>query len=161
MAMHGTTSGQKRVFVTSQSYAGTVAASVCQTVAESVNLGGSWTAWLSSSASGTSYDAIDEITGSGPWVRLDGVVVFANHAQLATAPTVQIDVTEAGQKVVGAAVWTGTLTGGRHAVDTCYGWQSTTYNGSIGDITTTAAWTAAGNSYSCSSGTAHVYCFEQ
>ena len=151
---------QKRVFVTSTNYAGVIADSICQTVADSVSLGGTWVPWLSSSASGLSYSAINEVKGTGPWVRLDGMVAFANHAQLATAPTVALDVTETGQKVVGTAVWTGTLAGGVFSSDTCNGWDNNTYTGSIGDASTTSGWTAAGGSYPCTD-TAHVYCFEQ
>jgi hypothetical protein len=161
MATGGVVStGQKRVFVTSSNYAGVVADTICQTVADSVSLGGTWVPWLSSSLSGFSYSAINQVKGTGPWVRLDGMVAFANHAQLATAPAVTLDVTETGQKVVGSSVWTGTLTGGVLGSDTCNGWDNDSYTGSTGNAESTSAWTASGSSYPCAD-TAHVYCFEQ
>jgi len=159
MAMGGGSTGQKRVFVTSQAYAGSVANSICQTVADSVSLGGTWIPWLSS-ANSTTPDAIDRVKGTGPWALLDGTVVFANHAQLATSPMAAIMVTESGQKLPGTlSVWTGTLTGGVHSGVDCNGWSSTSYSGDLG-ATTVGTWTASGQSFPCSD-VMHVYCFEQ
>lgn len=161
MATGSVSTGQKRVFVTSQAYAGSVADSICQTVADSVSLGGTWVAWLSS-ANSTTPDAIDRIKGTGPWVLLDGTVAFANHAQLGTSPTAAIMVTETGQKLPGpVSVWTGTLSGGVHSGQDCAGWATTSssYAGEIGS-TTVGAWTASGQAFQCSD-TERVYCFEQ
>jgi hypothetical protein len=161
MATGGNHTGQKRVFVTSSAYAGSVAASVCQTVADSVSLGGTWIAWLSLSTAPTP-DAINRVQGTGPWALLDGTVVFANHAQLATKPTALIDVFETGQKAPGAlSVWTGTLTGGVHSGSDCNGWSSMGYYGDYGTTSSTASWTAAGGSAPSCSDVMHVYCFEQ
>jgi len=160
----GTSTGSKRVFVTSTLYAGSVVKSVCGNAADAVGLGGTWLPWLSESEAGAESDAIATIQGSGPWVRLDGMVAFANHAQLATTPSVPINVTEKMQ-VVGAteddAVWTGTLSGGVHGTDDCFGWTSSGNLGSYGHASETSRWTASGTSDSCSSGTHRVYCFEQ
>jgi hypothetical protein len=156
----GVTAGQKRLFITSTAYAGTVAASVCDNVAKSVNLTGTWKAWVSYTSVST-FDAIDVIEGTGPWVLLDGTVAFANHAQLATAPSVLIDISETGQKLPGPlSVWTGTLTGGVHSGDDCNNWSSSTLVGSVGETSSTASWTSNGNRQTCTN-IAHVYCFEQ
>jgi hypothetical protein len=160
MAMGGVTPGQKRVFITSSAYAGSVAASVCQTVADSMNLGGKWVAWLSSSSWPTP-DAINRVSGNGPWALLDGTVVFANHAQLATKPLALIDVFENGQKAPSAlGVWTGTLTGGIHSGSDCAGWSSQSYSGDVGSTSSTSSWTATGSAPTCGN-VMHVYCFEQ
>jgi hypothetical protein len=108
----GSSTGQKRMFVTSAAYAGTAVSGICQAAADSVSLGGTWVPWLSFGADVTPRSAIDEVKGTGPWVRLDGMVAFANHAQLATAPSVPLDVDEHGQTIGVSDVWTGTLTGG-------------------------------------------------
>src|SRR5437016_3643883 len=84
--------GGKRVFVTSTAYLGSAVTSACSDAAAAANLGGTWDAWLSTQ----SMDAIDKVTGSGPWKRLDGQVAFNNHAGLATQPLVAIDITENG-----------------------------------------------------------------
>lgn len=164
MATGGGSSGAKRLFVTSSTYAGSVAASVCQTVADSVNLGGSWLPWLSASGQ-PQPDAIDRISGSGPWQLLDGTVAFANHAQLATSPSVPINMTELGQKLDGNSttmgVWTGTLTSGVQSGWDCNHWTSTGYNGDTGSAATTDHWTADGSSAVSCASTYHVYCFEQ
>ena len=157
----GVTPGQKRLFITSTAYAGTVAASVCENVAKSVNLTGTWKAWMSYASGVPTIDAIDDIGGTGPWVLLDGTVAFSNHAQLATAPSALIDVSETGQKLPGPlSVWTGTLTSGVHSNDDCSNWSSTAYYGSVGATSSTSAWTANGNRLPCDN-IAHVYCFEQ
>jgi hypothetical protein len=125
-----------------------------------VNLGGSWVAWLSG-ADTNAPNAIDRVKGTGPWALLDGTVVFANHAQLATKPTAVINVFENGQKApTGTPAWTGTLTGGVGSGSTCAGWTSMSYSGTIGDTSSTASWTSTGNTYPCSD-TMNVYCFEQ
>ncbi len=159
----GTTSGAKRVFVTSAAYAGTAIVGICQTVAESATLGGTWTEWLSFGSVATPRNAIDAVHGTGPWLLLDGTVAFANHAQLATSPTVPLTMTEHMQTLAATddEVWTGTLTGGTHSSVDCNDWSATNYNGSLGRASLPASWTAAnGTEYQCQS-TAHVYCFEQ
>jgi hypothetical protein len=152
--------GQKRVFVTSTAYTGSVAAGVCNNVAQSVNLGGTWVPWLSRTGS-TSADAIDVVTGNGPWVRLDGMVAFANHAQLATAPSVPLAITEKNAPLPAGddEVWTGTLTGGMHSGSDCGGWTANSLSASYG-LVSTSEWTAQGSTTSCSYAL-HVYCFEQ
>ncbi|HVH43677.1 MAG TPA: DUF1554 domain-containing protein [Labilithrix sp.] len=86
----------KRVFVTSGQLTGNMGGvaggdNLCAQAASSAGLGGTWVAWLSTS----SKEAIDRITYDGKYIRLDGVEVVANKAQLASANlTNAISITE-------------------------------------------------------------------
>jgi len=149
----------KRVFITSGTFSGTAVTGVCGRAATANHLGGAWTEWLSM----TGHDAIDNVTGSGPWRRLDGQVVFADHAGLAgvtTAPLVNIDIDENGSKLVNEAkVWTGTNPLGRVASQNCTNWTDEATWGAIGrSISMPVLWTDA-TSDACNQ-EAHVYCFE-
>lgn len=167
--------GPKRVFLTSRTvYADLLSTargadgvrsgdSVCQVSADVANLGGTWKAWLSNE----SVDAIDRIRGNGPWARLDGVVVFPDHASLATAPLAPIDIDENGVTYTEGCnntsrVWTGTRTGGRWDLDDCVdwstsddGWSATT--GCPGEV---ARWTDDDGGWNCDN-EYRLYCFEQ
>ena len=155
----GATAGSKRLFVTSTAYAATVAPAVCQSVADSVGLGGTWIPWLSNQYTPSSAGTV--VKGDGPWKLLDGNVAFANHGQLATMPTLPISVDENGHAVDGIA-WTGTLTGGIVGSLDCDGWSSNSgaLYASVGATNSAAAWTDNGSASGCAY-TAHVYCFEQ
>ncbi len=155
----GVPPGAKRVFVTSARYAGD-AVSVCSTVALSAGFAGTWTPWLSWATGITPHDAIGFVMGSGPWYLLDGRVAFANAAQLASVPSVPIEITEQGAQVTDDPVWTGTMTGGDHSGTDCDDWSVTTLTGDQGSATSTAEWTASVTGVACSA-TAHVYCFEE
>ena len=157
----GTSTGQKRMFITSAAYAGTAVSGICQAAADSVSLGGTWVPWLSFGADVTPRNAIDEVKGAGPWVRLDGMVAFANHAQLATAPSVPLEIDEHGQTIAVSDVWTGTLTGGSYSGSDCHNWGASNYYGSIGRSSSASDWTAYTSQTVACNNTAHVYCFEQ
>ena len=157
----GGSTGTKRVFVTSTAYSPTVAAGICNTVAQAANLSGTWVPWLSSTSPAS--DAINAIKGSGPWLLLDGSEAFGNHAQLATMPTAAIAVTEKMTKlsVNDDYVWTGTANGGAHSGADCAAWTDTASNdyATMGHATVIQQWTTSSTN-ECAV-TAHVYCFEQ
>ncbi len=150
------------VFVTSGVYDGKLgglsgADAKCALAAQSVNLGGTYVAWLSSSTA----DAIDRITDVGPWVDLTGQVVFNNKAMVTLAPLTAVGTSEQGTSVGGSQyVWTGTNTGGRHAADHCYDWTAN-YNSQaiVGSVYQTTGWTDSG--YQSCGVQHHLYCFEQ
>lgn len=163
----------KRVFVTNATYDGDLAAAggktngleggdaLCNTAATAAALGGTWKAWLSD---GTTR-ALDRITGNGPWKKLDSgrTVVFNNKANLSTLPMARIDFNENGVSVLSAGtsepVWTGTVTGGAAAANTCTGWtEGVTALGSYGDASDTNQWTGW-TSGGCSN-PHRLYCFE-
>jgi hypothetical protein len=156
LAMPVSSGGDKRVFITSTAYVGSAVTDACSVAAAAANLGGTWTAWLSTDT----QDAIDRVTGNGPWKRLDGVVVFNNHANLATQPLAQIVIDENGDLVDGF-VWTGTNTGGRKATYTCGSWTSgsVTVAGTYGRLDLGAQSWSAYNDMPCDN-PLHVYCLE-
>lgn len=119
-----TTSGQKRVFVTSVTYSGSLGGSSgadqkCNLAAQGANLGGTWKAWLSSG----STNAIDRIADVGPWYGMDGKKVFNNKANLTTTPLASIERSEQNTIQL-AEVWTGSEQGGTAAGMDCAAWTS-------------------------------------
>lgn len=164
----GGSGGNKRVFVTNATYTGDLATAggklsglegadaLCNTAATAAALGGSWKAW----ASDGTVRAIDRITGSGPWHKLDSgkTLVFNNKANLATLPLVAIDYNENGVAVGGLEdIWTGTSTGGAGSGSSCLGWTTTGAVGTYG-VTNTASWTDSATG-GCANAR-RLYCFE-
>ncbi|MBK9072002.1 MAG: hypothetical protein IPL79_13510 [Myxococcales bacterium] len=177
----GPDSGDLRVFVTSQRYPANLRAAgggasglasadnLCQLSADAAALGGQWVAWLSS----TDADALDRITGAGPWYRTDGTLAFPNKASLATVPQVALSYDEHGDMPDPFyEAWTGTALGGRVAPadgdlvsTTCDDWTTTidseTIKGWLGDIDEADFnWTAYADGY-CWGFDRRLYCFEQ
>lgn len=133
---------------------------LCQLAAAAANLGGTWKAWLSDAT----VDAIDRISGAGPWHLVGtGEVVFNNRLNLTTSPAVAIDHTEHGTLLYGQGVWTGTESGGRKTGSTpsCSNWTSSSVSGGglSGWATSISTWTSWGIS-ECYEGH-RLYCFEQ
>lgn len=174
-------SADLRVFVTSTQHDGAFAGgvrdgdgvaqahqvgdSICQMLADDAELGGTWVAWLSTPAE----DAIDHVTGAGPWRDTMGEIAIADRAALAAMPSVAISHDETGAAVTGL-VWTGTNTGGLSVPgdgtnDTydCYhfGYSGTDSGtgGIAGDATSTTTWTRSATRR-CNQ-MARLYCFEQ
>jgi hypothetical protein len=177
----------KRVFVTSQRYPADLrtaggqatgrasADAICQQLADASALGGTFVAWLST----TDLDAIDHITGTGPWYRMDGHMVFANRANLGTVPPVAITIDEThGTPDPYYESWTGTGLGGHRAPlggrtsVTCNDWTTTVLSDATGgelgifgngfgdDVGHGPDWTQFTVGY-CSPFARHLYCFEQ
>jgi hypothetical protein len=143
----------------------------CLSLAEAANLPGSkWVAWLSTSTT----NAIDHITGDGPWVtpQYYDIVsqtdrqnpLFANRAALMGDPAGAFNVDETG-KLSGARVMTGTAVGGAAIPhQNCADWTDS----GVGDNTAYGmaglvndGWTNyAGGPGSCNDG-GSIYCFQQ
>lgn len=141
---------------------------ICQTLADAAQLGGTFRAWIST----TAVDAVEHITGTGPWYRIDGALAFPNRARLGTTPLVPISIDEqGGTPDPFYEAWTGTALGGylaplgsRQSV-TCWDWtstiDSTQVGGVVGDIdNNSASWTELATGY-CSPFRRRLYCFEQ
>ena len=103
----------------------------CTDGASRMSLGGTWRAWLSSSA----VDAIDRIADVGPWYRVDReTTLFASKADLARGPRARIDPSEESEDwescmrfgQCSQTFWSGTTVDGRRAADNCLDW--TVYN---------------------------------
>ena len=115
-------------------------------------------AWLSD---GTT-DAISRITGTGPWVRTDGIKIADTRAELTDGTLF----TSIGQDEFGALYsnnpWTGTLANGTHSASNCSNWSDSTAgsNGYVGSSMVAAAsgWTAMGTIH-CDN-FLPLYCFE-
>ncbi|MDH4161178.1 MAG: Ig-like domain-containing protein [Nitrospirota bacterium] len=105
---------------------------ICQARASAAGLANAakFKAWLSD---GTA--AMDSrLTGNGPWLRLDGMVMAKDKTELMSGslPT-SINVTETGVYVgdANSLAWTGTKSDGTAHADTCNGWTDAT-NGMSG-----------------------------
>jgi hypothetical protein len=155
----------KRVFVTSTTYAGNLGFSsydaACQTRANAASLGGTWTAWISSST----VSAASRVTQhNGPYVLLNGTTVASNWNDLTDGTlTNPINRTEFSLTVAGT-VWSNTtISGGiRSASSSCNSWTSSSgaiegATGSVGQ--TDGSWTNSGTWW-CNQGPFRLYCFE-
>jgi hypothetical protein len=159
----------QRIFVTSGQFGSDLgglsgADAHCNTAAEAASLSGSWVAWLSS----TTDDAIDRVTGAGPWYLVDRKTkVFNNRANLMTTPLVGIATDEQGQPANPQDwVWTGTAVGGAKDCDTmsceCADWSAqTTSFVSTGQVgASDSQWTQRMPTQLCNFNL-HLYCLEQ
>jgi hypothetical protein len=160
----------RRVFVTSSTTDGALgglagADAFCQGLADSAVLGGTWTAWLSTSS--PSVDAKDRIPDA-QYQLVDGTVIANSKADLTDGSLLApISRDETGAVPAGQViVWTGTLADGTEASSTsnCMGWTSNAFpnnDGLRGDMTSvTGQWTDLGVVETCT--VVHrIYCFEQ
>ena len=181
----GALQGPLRVFITSGEYAGnlgglTGADDACQAEATAAGLSGSFMAWLSDS---TDSPSTRFARNGGPYVRVDGVVIAHDWADLTDgAIDAPVNVTAAGQVLTlewsssaNFSVWTATYPDGTpntYCFDGCAycdDWSSTsdTVLGSTADYRvinnsdSPGSWSCAGPELNCSIYTAHLFCFEQ
>lgn len=157
----GGAGGPKRVFVTSVKYKANGLATICQNVADSQSLGGTWKPWISGTGPSGQTSAISRIQSNGPWLLLTGEVVFRNRGQLSTQPETAIRTTETKAPVaLNEYVWTGTNLGGSASGRNCMNWASTamTSDATIGNPNSIGGWTDS-DAKTCD-GSHHVYCFE-
>lgn len=153
----------KKVFITSAYQTGNLgglsgADTICQNEANAESLGGTYKAWLST---GT-VNAIDRLISNGPWVRVDGVKVADNKADLTDGELfTTITVDAAGNYIGDLAVWTGTDAAGLKTADNCGDWllADILELGTMGtEFWTTLVWSES-STISCNVG-ARLYCFE-
>jgi hypothetical protein len=169
----------KLVFVTSQTYPATFGGlaagdSICQGLASSAGLPGTYKAWLSDDTTA----AVSRITPSPvPYVRPDGVLVANSFADLIVHARSAIFVTERctppPQREAGGAcpaapylVWTGTLdNGSRNIGDNCSNWTDSgpQLRGGSAAPADVAYWSSycAGSGSGVCAGFALLYCFQQ
>lgn len=129
--------------------------SICQTLADDAGLAGAETfkAWLSDADT----DAIDRFENDGPWVRVDGVPIADNKADLTDGLLfTAILVTEEGQYRSGTAqsdrVWTGTNDSGLKETSHCDGWTegSSAESGKYGrPYSSDSRWTQSPTATAC------------
>ena len=160
-----TTSSYKLVFVTGTTYSGNLgglsgADQICQNVADQAGLPGTYKAWLSDSLTSVSSRIAH---ASMPYQRVDGVIIANNWSDLADGVLgAALSITESGEPVIGAAVWTNSKANGAIAstTNTCTDWGATNGQGYRGnDSSATRYWTMSGllgcNYY------LHLYCFQE
>jgi hypothetical protein len=179
----GGTTGPRRVFVTFESYdigssAGQFkgvaqADAICQAHATAAALGGTWKAWLSSSAGSVASRFTH--TG-GPFKLIDGTVIANDWSEL-TSGTLKAKPSEDenGNPLTDQWVWTGTLFDGTLANSTCpdaggscapcNDWTSANTNEFVQfgkSQYTDGRWSGAdaGTMITCNSANG-LYCFEQ
>lgn len=162
-------STSRRVFVTSATttpdFGGLSQADArCESAATSASLGGTWKAWLSTTATSAS-SRLEHATV--PYKLIGGTVIASDWTGL-TSGTLQhaIDLDENGTLVSTATVATGTTASGSSATNNCNDWTSKTssYSEAAGETTaqaTDSSWTNA-FSYVCSGAAlVSLYCVEQ
>lgn len=156
----------KRVFRTSATYTGDLgglggADATCQARADAAALGGTWKAWLSTSAE----NARDRIT-DGHYTLVDGTIVANSLADLTNGGISHgIDRDENGAPLTSDHVWTGTLEDGTWYDSDCVAWTSASASATavIGYASySDKGWTDGHRTADCSyTGQRGVYCFEQ
>ena len=144
-------SAGKKVFLTSEMGTGNLASwpsttgtglmgiaagdAICNARAASAGLAGTYKAWLSD---GTNDMVSRLTTTTGPWIRLDGVKIANDKADLIDGTLLtEIIVDENGNYGLNSGMaWTGTVSNGTAAADTCTHWTdgSAGSNGTVGYI---------------------------
>lgn len=128
---------------------------ICRTLAAAAHLPSpeSFLAWLSTAT--PQIDAVDRMTISGPWKRLDAYTIANNLADLVDSTIdTSLHVFENGSYLqdancdlsFGCRAWTGTASDGTASTQTCNDWTDLSgsfsgTNGSVADGPLTAVWT--------------------
>jgi hypothetical protein len=157
----------RRVFVTSTTHLGSLGGiaggdAICAARAQAAGLPGTYKAWLS--VSGTT-PVTTFVNSSIPWVRLDGVKVADDFADLTdTTIDAPIVVTELGANLGSGylPVWTGTNSLGNQQGVNCSAWttSSAQFGGWYGNASVSSfEWTSM-NYLNCGT-PIRLYCFEQ
>ena len=158
------------VFVTSQTYTGNLsglggADDKCDALAAGANLPGTYVAWLSDSKT----DAIDRLTGTGPFINTVGDTIADDISEL-TSGNLQIGIKydeEGGAFAVNRKVWTGTdgYGMGDDPIDTgyCGDWTEASCNGAVlgNHQHQTVGWTDSGGYSNAFDQNHALYCFQQ
>lgn len=154
----------RRIFVTSSAFSGDLgglsgADLKCQTAADGADLGGAWTAWVSTNT----VNAVDRIPDD-VYMLVDGTMVLHNKQEIASGSSVLIPINkdENGDLVSGEFAATGTGGDGISTNQTCNNWTSESSADSVtyGKTDQTfVSWTNLAAA-SCDQ-SRRLYCFEQ
>jgi len=133
---------------------------ICQSLATAQSITGTFKAWLSDSTT----NAKDRFTSNGPWVRLDGVKIANNMADLTDGAIYStINLTETGQYMGAYGVFTGTVSNGTAHASTCSNWtsNSSAVHGMAGIANyANQKWTEYYDLWGCDLTIYHLYCLE-
>lgn len=164
----GGETGKKLVFVTNETFTGSIGALVglagadaqCQFIADEANLKGSYFAWL---ATDSMYEPSDRLSDTaGSYHLKDGTLVATNKAMLVSniilAP---INQTAYGSLTTTTTVWTGIPRDYANGPQTCESWTTDSYlrRGGLGTVSI-GAWTKNNGTQRCSLEFG-LYCFEK
>lgn len=157
-------SAQKRVFVTSTTYAGAigsvqVADDDCQKSAVAAGLSGRFKAWMS----GGSANAYDRTADVGPWYTTTGALAFSQKSDLREGSPATDLLDERGNPAPAEGAWSGTGTTGAATGDDCEGWTnaSAAATGSTGSaLGLDTSWGGDNTPTPCD-GKAALICFQQ
>ncbi len=156
--------GPLKAFVSSETPTGnlggvTGADAICNKLAKAAGLPGTYVAWISTA----NVNAIDRITGAGPWQRVDGVLVAQNKAQLASGQLANpLRRDEKGQTppIDEDRVWTATGSDGKYLGGADCGAWTGAGNGRVGEAEHDGSkWTSLTDE-ACTE-VNRVYCFQQ
>jgi hypothetical protein len=161
-------SAPKRMFATSQSYAGNfggaaAADSICATLAEAALLGGKWSAFLSTGDTG----ALARTREVGPWFRVDRKTKIFNNRTGFTVGALAAVYNEYGDAISSSArAWTGTRADGTaDGTQNCSNWTSTTGYATAGNPNKLLAegpkWMYANEGAALCINAYRLYCFER
>jgi hypothetical protein len=138
---------------------------ICRNLAEAAHLPApeSFIAWLSAGA----VDAADRLTSTGPFRRIDGVLVASSRADLLDlSNTGSIHQYEDGsyhQGGGGGHAWTGTDGFGSANGEDCSAWTSAASDDQgrpgVASSTLDASWTERGSLFDCNFTSPRLYCF--
>jgi len=162
----------KRVFVSEAAVSPNLgglngADALCNSLAQTAGVPGTYKAWLSDE---TTPAKTRLAHSSIPYVRLDGVVVASNFADLTDGSLLApISITQNGTGVSGGGftvfAWTGTTADGSTiAGRTCNSWMDGTNSfnaAACGPGSTNGGWTNAQNLGCAGFGSDHLYCLQQ
>ena len=157
----GDTDTTLRVFVsstvTNAALGGTSGAdTLCTNLAASAGLGGTWSAWLSTST----VDAADRIDPTGaPYALVDGTVVANDLADLLDGSVASPINRDENGSPVASDVWTGTLQDGTAQGFDCGAWTSAAGTGHCGAASQSDFRWTNNVTPPCGAGL-RVYCFE-
>jgi len=131
---------------------------VCQARAAAGGLSGTFRAWLASSTA----NAVDRLVSNGPWVRIDGVKVADNKADLTDGTLFSaINQDEFGLYYGNYGVWAARYDG-LNTAHNCNEWADGTaaFMGAFGIAAATGTGWASGSGSSCDVTAFHLYCLE-
>jgi cysteine-rich repeat protein len=156
------------VFVTSANYSGILgglagADKICQDLADTASLGGTFKAWLSDGTMSPSSRFGINPEFSGPFELVDGTVIAQGWKDLTDGSLLHaIDIDETGITVMTSTVWTNTTVAGDPlGTNHCASWSSSDVDGTVGlSNKNDSEWTQKMKPMNACASGSRLYCFQ-